>query len=144
MNATAFKDKVIEELELLPEETLPDLYRLIHYFRLGLTTASNLEESQATIDQESDYLVDDDFEDGVINAEKAAFIAFHPYLLANYPGEEVAIYQGKIVDHDMDGVALSLRIEQRYPNEFVLISPVTAKPMEEWVVRSPRFEQTVG
>lgn len=28
--------KVIEEVNLLPRERLPDLYTLIHYFRLGL------------------------------------------------------------------------------------------------------------
>jgi hypothetical protein len=38
MDAVAIRHKVIEELDLLPEETLLDLYRLIHYFRIGLTT----------------------------------------------------------------------------------------------------------
>jgi len=38
MNAdlVSIRAKVIEEVNLLPRERLPDLYTLIHYFRLGL------------------------------------------------------------------------------------------------------------
>mgnify|MGYP000849747013 CR=1 FL=1 len=30
------RDAILKELELLPEEKLPEIYDLIHYFRLGL------------------------------------------------------------------------------------------------------------
>jgi hypothetical protein len=40
MMNTLLRLKLAQELELLPEEHLPDLYRLIHYFRLGLLAAS--------------------------------------------------------------------------------------------------------
>lgn len=36
------KNKVLQEIDLIPEDKLTDLYRFIHYFRLGL------EKSQAT------------------------------------------------------------------------------------------------
>jgi hypothetical protein len=49
-----------------------------------------------------------------------------------------------VVDHDVDDVALSLRIYRRYPHAFVWIAPVTSQPIEEWVVRSPRFEPLMG
>ncbi|MFN8491888.1 MAG: hypothetical protein U0350_30080 [Caldilineaceae bacterium] len=44
------------------------------------------------------------------------------------------------MDHDQDALALSLRIYQRFPNEFVWMAPVKAQALEEWVIRSPRFE----
>jgi hypothetical protein len=30
------KTRVLEELSLIPEDKLPDIYQLLHYFRLGL------------------------------------------------------------------------------------------------------------
>ena len=78
--------------------------------------------------------------DEAVEREREAFIALHPMLLANYPGEEVAIYQGQIVDHDQDGVALSSRIYQRFPHEFVWIAPVTDQPLEVRTVYSHHRE----
>lgn len=137
MNAITLKHKVIEELDLLPEETLSDVYRLIHNFRLGLLSdetspvhTSNLQRNASPGDSEEE----------AIEREQKAFIALHPYLLTTYPGEEVAIYQGEVVDHDIDGVALSSRINACFPNEFVWIAPVTDQPIEEWTVYSRRFE----
>lgn len=72
--------------------------------------------------------------------ERTAYLALHPLLLEKYPGEQVAIHHGQVVDHDKDGVALSLRVYARFPDEFVWIAPVKPEPLEEWVVRSPRFE----
>ncbi len=72
--------------------------------------------------------------------EREAFLALHPTLLAQYPNEYVAIYNKKLVDHDKDGLALTLRVYQRFPNEFVWIAPLHADALEEWVMRSPRFE----
>jgi len=79
-------------------------------------------------------------DDEAVTRERAAFIALHPLLLKKYKGEQVAIHGGQLVDHDVDGVALSRRVYQRFPDEFVWIAPVTNQPVEEWVVRSPRFE----
>lgn len=78
-------------------------------------------------------------EDEALRRERVAFMALHPTLLAQYPGEYVAIHGGALVDHDKDGLALSLRVHQRFPNEFVWIAPLKTQPLEEWVVRSPRF-----
>jgi hypothetical protein len=82
--------------------------------------------------------------DEAVEREKAAYLALHPMLLEKYPGEYVAIHGGQLIDHDGDGVALSRRIYARFPDEFVWISPVRAQPLEEWVVRSPRFESLVS
>ncbi len=36
MSFTAIKNKVLQEIDLIPEDKLTDLYNFIHYFRLGL------------------------------------------------------------------------------------------------------------
>lgn len=73
-----------------------------------------------------------------IDKEEAAFIRLHPWLWKTYPHEYVAIHDGELVDHDADQVALFLRIKERFPTKFVWIAPVQEKPIEEYVVRSPR------
>jgi len=77
--------------------------------------------------------------DEALIRERAAFTTLHPTLLTQYPGEYVAIHNGALVDHDKDGLTLSLRVHQRFPDEFVWIAPLKAQALEEWVVRSPRF-----
>lgn len=78
-------------------------------------------------------------ESDIVGQEKAAYHALHGWLWQNYPGEHVAIYQGQLVDHDPDGMALSRRIYQRFPTEFVLIRQVEAEPERILHFRSPRF-----
>lgn len=140
MNTTLLRLKLTQELELLPEEHLSDLYRLIHYFRLGLLAAAPQQENGLAND-DMGFLesVIADPADEAVERERAAFIALHPLLLATYPGEEVAIYGGQVVDHDKDGVALSSRIYQRFPHEFVWIAPVTDQPLEVRTVYSHRL-----
>jgi hypothetical protein len=46
MTTLMIKDKVIREIDLIPEEQLADLYNFIHYFRLGLETSSSQENKQ--------------------------------------------------------------------------------------------------
>jgi hypothetical protein len=77
--------------------------------------------------------------DEAVEREEAAYQRLHPMLWQKYPNEHVAIYGGKLVDHDVDGIALSLRIYQRFPNEFVLLTQVEAEPNKVLQMRSPRF-----
>jgi hypothetical protein len=137
MMNTLLRLKLAQELELLPAEHLPDLYRLIHYFRLGLLAASP-QQTNGLMNGDMGFpeSVASDPADEAVERERAAFIALHPMLLATYPGEEVAIYGGQVVDHDKDGVALSSRIYQRFPHEFVWIAPVTDQPLEVRTVYS--------
>ena len=90
--------------------------------------------TQQTMDQ------DDAAEDEVVARERQAYIALHPTLVKHYPNQYVAIHNSQLVDHDPNGLALSLRIRQQFPNQFVWIAPVKAQAIEEWVMRSPRFE----
>lgn len=39
MTPLLIKSKVLQEIELIPEDKLADLYNFIHYFRLGLERA---------------------------------------------------------------------------------------------------------
>ena len=39
MSSSAERTKVIQEVELIPEDKLSDVYTLLHYFRLGLQSA---------------------------------------------------------------------------------------------------------
>lgn len=76
----------------------------------------------------------------VMDAEIDAFTLLHPHLLATIPGQFAAIYQGKLVDHDADQIALIRRIEHEYPGRTVLIRPVKPDTETTIHVRSPRIE----
>lgn len=48
MSSILIKNKVLREIELIPEDRLADLYNFIHYFRLGLEK-SQVEKSKSTM-----------------------------------------------------------------------------------------------
>ena len=64
----------------------------------------------------------------------------HADLLQRYEGQHVAVYQGNVVDHDPDLLALYLRIDQKYPDDVVLIRQVRPEVERIIHIRSPRFE----
>ena len=78
-------------------------------------------------------------EDIIVDREEVAFKRMHPVLREKYPGQYVAIYQEELIDHDVDQVALYLRVKEQYPGQFVWIAPVNDEPEETYVVHSPRF-----
>lgn len=78
-----------------------------------------------------------------VDREEAAFLRLHPHLWQQYPEQYVAIYNGQLIDHDKDQVALFQRVKQKYPKEFVWIAPVHEDPVEEYVMRSPRFVENI-
>ncbi len=82
--------------------------------------------------------------DEAVGREVSAYIAMHPLLWERYAGEHVAIFGEELVDHDGDGIALSQRIYERYPSEFVLIRQVEAEPERVLHFRSPRFAEGAG
>lgn len=71
--------------------------------------------------------------------EKARFQAMLPDLLTRYENQYVALYQGKIVDHDQDKIALALRLDKTHPNTAVLIQKVTAESEPILRMPSPRL-----
>lgn len=106
----------------------------------GLLLAKTLLDGLVTEEIDELSAESNSSEDEAVAREREAYIALHPTLFKQYPDEYVAIYQGQLVDHDKEAYALSLRIHQRFPDAFVWIAPVKAQVLEEWVVRSPRFE----
>lgn len=43
------KNKVLEEIDRIPEDKLSDLYHFIHYFRLGLESAKAEHRAETTL-----------------------------------------------------------------------------------------------
>jgi len=56
--------------------------------------------------------------------EAETFARMYPIWRLEYAGEYVAVYQGRLVDHDPAFTNLMERINARYPDEFVLIRPI--------------------
>jgi hypothetical protein len=75
-----------------------------------------------------------------IEQEANAFRQLHPELIRTIPGEFAAIRKGRLVDHDVDQLALFDRIEAAYPGEPVLIRQVRPEVEQTIDVRSPRIE----
>lgn len=74
-----------------------------------------------------------------VTREKQAFLHLHQQLWEEYPGQHVAIYNGTVVDHDTNKLALYARIEERYPTHFVLIRRVEQQPERTLHFRSPHY-----
>src|SRR5262245_41504960 len=74
-----------------------------------------------------------------LEREVAAFEAMHAELWTHYPQQYVALYEGRVIDHDDDEVALLDRIDARYPGQVVLVRQVLIQPQGELNFRSPRF-----
>lgn len=72
--------------------------------------------------------------------EITAYHDMHAHLLANYKGHYVAVHQGELIDQDVDQYGLYLRIQERYPDEVVLIRQVRTEAEPTWMIRTPRFE----
>lgn len=70
----------------------------------------------------------DELERQAIHTETQAFWAAHAELLKTYPGQHVALHQGRVVDHDADVSRLEQRVRERFGLLPVLIAPVTPAP----------------
>ncbi len=88
---------------------------------------------------ESSILADFDYaqEDENVEREMQAYQAMHAELWDKYPGQYVAIQGGNLVDRDTDPTALSLRINEKYPDVFVWIGKVEERPIR--VLQMPSF-----
>lgn len=75
----------------------------------------------------------------VLERETVAFRALHRELLAKYSGEYVAIHQGQMIDHDPKLGAIYLRINEKYPDEIILIKQVQPEIERVFTVHSPRI-----
>ncbi|MBU6352275.1 MAG: hypothetical protein KGS73_19250 [Chloroflexi bacterium] len=110
---------------------------------IGETVARFLEE-ELPIEGEEEGVTDWSEADEAVDQEIAAYHRLHSDLWRKYPGQHVAIHNGRLVDHDADGLALSHRIYSRYPDTFVLVRQVEAQPERVIQLRSPRYIQDAG
>ncbi len=72
-----------------------------------------------------------------IDQEIVAYQAMHAKLKKEMLGEWIAIHNQKLVDHDIDRVALYRRIRARYDRNPILIRQVREQPTEELFARTP-------
>ena len=76
-----------------------------------------------------------------VDREMQAYVAMHPQLKQQFLGKHVAIYGGELIDMDDNFAALYARIDVKYPDEFVWLTPVEEEAIPTIVVRSPRFDR---
>jgi hypothetical protein len=72
-------------------------------------------------------------------AEKKAFWAMRAELLDQYEGFYVAIYQGRVVDHDSDKLKLGLRVYNKFGYCPIYVQLVTRKGLSVKYIPSPRI-----
>jgi hypothetical protein len=71
--------------------------------------------------------------------EEAAYQTLYDELKTKYAGEYVAIFNGQLIDHDSDELALLRRLDAQYPDDIVLMRKVSAEPEPDLRMRSPRL-----
>jgi hypothetical protein len=74
-----------------------------------------------------------------MRVEERAFDAMKERLVMDYLGEFVAVFQQKVVDHDSDELTLLARINERFPEEVVLIRQVLEQDEPPFMFRSPHL-----
>jgi len=80
-------------------------------------------------------------EDDAMDREIAAFEAQHQALIQQFLNHYVAIYEGQVLDHDMNQELLLERIDQNYPDASILIRKVQEELPKPLLIRSPYFAQ---
>ncbi len=75
----------------------------------------------------------------ILARESTAFRAMHEKLIAQYFGQYVAVHQGQVVDHDPKLGEIYTRMQERYPDEIILIKQVRPEIERVTTVRSPRI-----
>ena len=77
--------------------------------------------------------------DKKLQTEFERYQAMHAELKGKYLGQHVAIFEGRLIDFDLDPMTLDRRIEQRFGQAPILITQVAEKPIREFLVRRPRL-----
>ena len=118
--------------------TLPDpIYQ--HVETIAQATNRSIDELLTEAIRQAFPALDSNQNRTVIQDEVAAFEAMHAQLWQKYPHQFVAIYQGVVIDHDTDEMALIQRIDHKHPEEAVLIRRVLPHLSKILSFRSPHF-----
>jgi len=112
--------------------------------RIALTKRQNVTDvlNEAILLAEA-VLNEENSEESLMEREEAAYQGMHVNLMEQHAGEYVAIYQGRMNDHDRSELALLQRLNQHYPNEIVLMKQVLPLPEPDLRFRSPRFAEDI-
>ena len=65
-------------------------------------------------------------------AEMERFRSIHPELRAQYEGHYIAMRDGRVLAHDLDGIQLYNRMRQQYDDLPILIVEVTDQPEQQF------------
>lgn len=95
-----------------------------------------LDEAVSLVEQRLTEVED---EDKQMAREEAAYREMHAFLMKNFAEHYVAIHAGQLVDHDKDELVLLRRIDEKYPEDVVLLKQVRPLPESPLFFRSPRF-----
>jgi hypothetical protein len=94
----------------------------------------------------ADYLAEEaiqrhlhDLRVAAIEREVEEYARQHTDIYEQYANEYIAMYEGKVIDHDTNELTLFVRIDERLPDMPVLITKVTKRIIEEYAVHSPRI-----
>ncbi len=71
-----------------------------------------------------------------------AYKSMHGELVERYLGQYVAICDRKLVDHDLDPVALLQRVRDHYPDQVILRQKVERMPERDLHIRHPQIEKS--
>lgn len=77
MNSLQIKDRVLQEIDLIPDDKLSDVYNFIHFFRLGIEKAEGTEK-QSTLAFAGSWreMSDDMFEEFLVEVAERRRQAF--------------------------------------------------------------------
>ena len=76
---------------------------------------------------------------GALNRERDAYVTMHPQLKQTMKGKHVAVFGGKLVDHDDNFDNLVERIREMYPQQTVWLTTVDEEPIDTIHMRSPHL-----
>ena len=71
-----------------------------------------------------------------------AYKLMHGELVTRYLGQYVALWNGQLIDHDHDPVALLQRVREQYPGQVILRQKVERTPERVLRIRHPSIEET--
>jgi hypothetical protein len=129
-------ETVYERARLLAEQQRQDVAKaLVRWLDETLPPVESAGASGGGQDAE-------DAENAAVEREMQAYIALHPQLVRQYKHQYVAVYDGRLVDHDADYESLFMRIEDAYPDSFVWLTQVEEHPIDELVFRSPHLNKS--
>ncbi|MEK7276782.1 MAG: hypothetical protein AAB427_05485 [Chloroflexota bacterium] len=73
-------------------------------------------------------------------AEMERYRARHVELKTAYSGEYIGLYEGRVLDHDLEGGDLYARLRREHGDLPILIVQVTGNPEQEFTLRNPSLE----